>query len=276
MATVGAWQGLAAQEVNTDALAAQREDSLKQEITRLSAQVDEADAETRNRKIWKNRAKFFNLNYVTNQTLTRTTDLGDMEWKSEFGAGLTVGRTYYLHKKPLFNMVKFGIDVAWMDISYAKYKQPDEWGLNPALTKAYGDGGWDDDYDYDDEMDEDLDLGLHQIDVSMQAGLSLTVNPVSHLKAAVYFRYVPTYSMVLIDESFGSGFVSNFAAGASVAYKCISVGIESRWGGNGTYKGMELDEDGMDYEDPDYDDLLKNDKWKMKTKSFRIYLSFRY
>ena len=32
-------------------------------------------------------------------------------------------KTYYLHK-PLLNMIKFGIDATWFDISYAKYSEP--------------------------------------------------------------------------------------------------------------------------------------------------------
>lgn len=252
MASVWAWQGLSAQEATTENQST-REDSLVQVVNALSEKVNKVDADNRNQKIWKNRAKYFNLSYINSQTLTNQT-WGDTEWKSDFGAAMAFGKTFYLHKKPLFNMIKFGIDATWFDLSYVKYSAPDELS----------------------NYESELDLGAHQIDASMHAGLSLTVNPVSHLKAAVYFHYVPTYSMVLIDENFGHGFVSNFAWGASIAYKVISVGIENRWGGYSKYNGLSFDESGLDYDDPAFDDVLSSDKWKMKTKSFRVYLSFRY
>ena len=97
----------------------------------------------------------------------------------------------------------------------------------------------------------------------MHVGPSVTVNPVGDLKVAAYFHYVPTYSMVVIDDSFGHGYVSNFAFGASVAYKA-------------TYNGLSFDEEGMDYDAPDFEDVIESDKWKMKSKSFRVFLSFRY
>ena len=42
--------------------------------------------------------------------------------KSDFGAAIVWGKTYYLHKKPLAGMIKFGIDWSWMDLNYAQYK----------------------------------------------------------------------------------------------------------------------------------------------------------
>ena len=32
----------------------------------------------------------------------------------------------------------------------------------------------------------------------------------------------------------------------------------------------------MDYDAPDFEDVIESDKWKMKSKSFRVFLSFRY
>ena len=76
------------------------------------------------REYGKKRAKYFNIGYITNQTLTDKVD-AEAEWKSDFGVSLTFGKTYYLHKKPLLNMIKFGIDATWFELSYAKYSEPD-------------------------------------------------------------------------------------------------------------------------------------------------------
>lgn len=242
-----------------------------QVVSNLSDRIQKAEEETRNERIWKKRAKYFNIGYITSQTLTDKLD-DEAEWKNDFGVSLTFGKTYYLHKKPLLNMIKFGIDATWFELSYAKYSEPDVFAETGSYTRAYNDYS----SDYDDYYEEDIDLGIHQIDASMHVGPSVTVNPVGDLKVAAYFHYVPTYSMVVIDDSFGHGYVSNFAFGASVAYKAISVGIEHRWAKKATYNGLSFDEEGMDYDAPDFEDAIESDKWKMKSKSFRVFLSFRY
>lgn len=264
-------QSIFAQEADSEVQSSQREDSLLQVVNELSDRVQKTEDAARNERIWKKRAKYFNIGYITNQTLTDKVD-AEAEWKSDFGVSLTFGKTYYLHKKPLLNMIKFGIDATWFELSYAKYSEPDVFAEGGSYTRAYNDYS----SGYEDYYEEDFDLGIHQIDASMHVGPSVTVNPVGDLKVAAYFHYVPTYSMVVIDDSFGHGYVSNFAFGASVAYKAISVGIEHRWAKKATYNGLSFDEEGMDYDVPDFEDVIESDKWKMKSKSFRVFLSFRY
>ena len=264
-------QSIFAQEADSEVQSSQREDSLLKVVNELSDRVHKTEDAARNERIWKKRAKYFNIGYITNQTLTDKVD-AEAEWKSDFGVSLTFGKTYYLHKKPLLNMIKFGIDATWFELSYAKYSEPDVFAEGGSYTRAYNDYS----SGYEDYYEEDFDLGIHQIDASMHVGPSVTVNPVGDLKVAAYFHYVPTYSMVVIDDSFGHGYVSNFAFGASVAYKAISVGIEHRWAKKATYNGLSFDEEGMDYDAPDFEDVIESDKWKMKSKSFRVFLSFRY
>ena len=264
-------QSIFAQEADSEVQSSQREDSLLQVVNELSDRVQKTEDAARNERIWKKRAKYFNIGYITNQTLTDKVD-AEAEWKSDFGVSLTFGKTYYLHKKQVLNMIKFGIDATWFELSYAKYSEPDVFAEGGSYTRAYNDYS----SGYEDYYEEDFDLGIHQIDASMHVGPSVTVNPVGDLKVAAYFHYVPTYSMVVIDDSFGHGYVSNFAFGASVAYKAISVGIEHRWAKKATYNGLSFDEEGMDYDAPDFEDVIESDKWKMKSKSFRVFLSFRY
>ena len=264
-------QSIFAQEADSEVQSSQREDSLLQVVNELSDRVQKTEDAARNERIWKKRAKYFNIGYITNQTLTDKVD-AEAEWKSDFGVSLTFGKTYYLHKKPLLNMIKFGIDATWFELSYAKYSEPDVFAEGGSYTRAYNDYS----SGYEDYYEEDFDLGIHQIDASMHVGPSVTVNPVGDLKVAAYFHYVPTASMVVIDDSFGHGYVYNFAFGASVAYKAISVGIEHRWAKKATYNGLSFDEEGMDYDAPDFEDVIESDKWKMKSKSFRVFLSFRY
>lgn len=93
-------------------------DSLQQVVSALSSRVEDTQKAELNRAVWKDRAKYFNLGYVK-QTLADRTYGGEL--KSDFGASLSWGKTYYLHRKPLFGMLKFGLDWSWMDINYAKF-----------------------------------------------------------------------------------------------------------------------------------------------------------
>ena len=54
----------------------------------------------------------------------------------DFGVSLTFGKTYYLHKKPLLNMIKYGIDATWFELSYAKYSEPDVFAEGGSYTRA--------------------------------------------------------------------------------------------------------------------------------------------
>lgn len=250
-----------AQEVSQQKL-----DSLNQALSDMSARVKETEAAESNRAIWKDRSKYFNLNYV-NQKLSPDIDgwdkLGGGELKSDFGAAIVWGKTYYLHKKPLAGMIKFGIDWSWMDLNYAQYK-----------VEAY-------DYDTDELYSEKA----HQLEYGMQIGPSVTINPVHHLKVSAYFRVTPSYSMMYLNDEFYHHYATFCNTGFAVAWKVLSVGCEWRWG-KASYDGLGLNLDDLegDYSDGDFsgdipsaDDVLTDlQDLKLKTKSFRVYFSFRF
>lgn len=265
---------LKAQEANTDSTAVQTTtqqeetiDSLKQALHALEARVDKTEEENRDKKIWKNRSKFIHIGYITNQTLT-----GDMvKMNSEWGIQLTSGRTYYLHKKPILGMIKFGLDFALADISLVQYK--DEYNLFP-----------DEEAEEEDEEDDLLaDLGSLQLEYGLRLGPSITINPVGDLKVSGYFHFNPSFSMLKMDEEYYYNYTSFFNAGGAIAYKAISVGVEWKWG-KGKYDGFNTDFADMDFDGDDYEgdislgDILDEYKLsdKFKTKSFRVYLSFRF
>lgn len=250
-----------AQEVSQQKL-----DSLNQALSDISARVKETEAAESNRAIWKDRSKYFNLNYV-NQKLSPDIDgwdkLGGGELKSDFGAAIVWGKTYYLHKKPLAGMIKFGIDWSWMDLNYAQYKLET--------------------YDYD--TDELYSEKAHQLEYGMQIGPSVTINPVHHLKVSAYFRVTPSYSMMYLNDEFYHHYATFCNTGFAVAWKVLSVGCEWRWG-KASYDGLGLNLDDLegDYSDGDFsgdipsaDDVLTDlQDLKLKTKSFRVYFSFRF
>ncbi len=223
-------------------------------------------AEAQNPKAW-GRKNYFNVAWV-DQTL-KNSETG-LKWKSDFGVSLVKGTTYYLHSKPLFGMLKFGIDWTQVDLNYAKLKEDfvipeseDDGGLvGDILEKTIG----------------DIDLGKHQLEYSMHVGPSVTVNPVDHLKINAYFRYAPSFSALIYedlagDTQFGSAYGSFFVTGGAVSWKLISLGAEYRWG-QGKYKTYSFDAD--EVEDLDVSEVITSSKQKMKTSSLRLYVSLRF
>lgn len=218
------------------------------------------------------RKKYLNIAWV-DQTLKNTeNDL--LKWKSEFGVSLVKGTTYYLHSKPLFGMLKFGIDWTQMDINYAKLEED----FPRSESASAGNGGG-----FADIITPDIykmvDLGKHQFEYSMHLGVSVTINPVDYLKVNGYFRYAPSFSGILYenedgDTEFSCGYGSFFVSGGAVSYKVISLGVEARWG-SGKYKSFAFDSDAV-LDDLEVSDAFTTDKVKMKTNSTRFYISFRF
>ena len=94
----------------------QKLDSLQQVVNKLSSQIDEDAEADMQQKIWKDRAKYFNLSYVIQKLQDKDND--GTQFESDFGVAISRGRTYYLHKKPILKMIKFGIDWTQFDINY--------------------------------------------------------------------------------------------------------------------------------------------------------------
>ena len=263
---------MAQENGNTD----KRLDSLQQVVNKLATQIDDSEEADRQQKIWKDRAKYFNLAYVKQKLQYK--DIDGLQYESDFGVAISRGRTYYLHKKPILKMIKFGIDWTQFDINYAKYGK-----LTEDLSETTGDPS------VSGEESMDLDLGMHQLDFGMHFGLSLTVNPVSHLKVNGYYRFAPSASLILLDDDVSVQFVPFNVFGGAISYKVISIGAEARKG-SAKYKNFSVNEDAEssmegweDIENPGdintgdlLDDVINSEKINFKTLSTRVYISFRF
>ena len=220
--------------VSTSAIAQELDEQndmqrMQNQINEISEHLNVADQQALDQTIWKNRSKYFNLGYDM-QTLS----VGGDSSNSDIGASLSWGKTYYLHAKPILGMIKFGLDWSWFDLTYAQHKGVD--------TPSASYGVDDDDYNGD----------MYHLAIGMQFGPSVTINPVHHLKASLYFRVTPSYAMLGSDD-FYSGYSTYCNFGISVAWKVLSIGFEQRWGSI----------------------AYRNDS-KMDDSTTRIYFGFRF
>ena len=153
------------------------------------------------------RPKYTTLGYVLQQDVTLAS--GEVI-KPDFGAMINSGRTFYLHKQPIANFLNIGIDATWIDLNYAMYKPT-------ALT----------------------DATLHQAEVAMQVGPSLTFTPVKRLQMHLYGRFAPTFAMRYGGAAFGANYASMFVVGGNLSFGFFGIGAEYRMGNNMKYKAFD-------------------------------------
>ncbi len=175
--------------------------------------VFESDAQMTDRTaVWKRHRKYTNIGYEI-----QTLNLNGYGLKSDYGVVLGDGVTFYLHKKPIANLMKFGLDWTYLEMALTGY------GTTPG-------GSWKEDYM--------AKLGDLKMDIGMGLGPSFTINPVDYLKIGVYFHVTPTYSLCFDGSALGGGYATFFNAGAHISYKVISIGYEYRWCGTSDYKTL--------------------------------------
>ena len=194
-------------------------------------------------RIWDGRSRYLNIGYVW-QKLKPT--YGNLQAESDYGVSLSWGRTYYLHPRPLLGMVKIGLDWSWLDVNYADYSLTSKPGLA-------------------------ADPGIHQVDLGMSIGPSVTVRPVGGLKVSAYGRFTPSCSLAILGEETYADFAGFFNVGASVAWNALSVGLEGRWG-KAKYGGATLSGEDGEERIPD----IQGSPSRLRTSSLRLYLGFRF
>lgn len=185
----------------------------------------------------KERPRYFNISYGK-----QTLKFGEGDAiKSDYAAAITRGRTYYLHKKPIAGLIRFGLDWTTFDLNFAGYSEKYE------------------------EYGETEKYNMYQLEAGMHVGPSVMVTPLPGLGVNAYFRYAPSFTAFYDSEEFYYNYGSFFVVGGAISYKVISLGVESRWGSS---KFKLEDEDA-------FGDLSK-EKIKVKTSGTRIYLGFRF
>lgn len=220
--------------------------------TSTEAQAEVQDEGTKKNAIlpqatW-DRKKYFNINLVTSETLADK-DNKDAKSEKDFGIGITLGRTFYVLKKPIVNMIQVGIDWTYIDLTYTKYKKVHiediEGGDHFSLTPWFGD---------------------QHAQYSMAVGPSITVNPINHLVVNAYLRYMPTCSAIFNDKKVNFAYASGCQFGMTAGWKAFQLGFETR---SSSVKHKMID-------NKDYVGMDKDKKYKLKNKSFRFFIGFRF
>lgn len=258
-------------------LLAERE-SLQYLSDSLMALQENKKKEKKQKELW-DRAAWFNISYSPQKI---NSDLYRSELKADYAVGITSGRSFYLHKKPLANMIRFALNWSYLDLNIAQYSasysdridEDGDSGLGDVVENPYYSASYPvtPKYDstgdeYEDWDDSESKSSQYKMEVGMQIGPAIIVNPIDHLMIQAYFHYSPTFS-VLLDEdlAYYGTYASFFNAGVSVSYKAIGLGVEGRWG-TSTFS-QEV------YSEADDDYVFQDMKWK--TKGMRVYLSFRF
>lgn len=252
--------------------------SLQYQTDSLLALQERKLEEKKQKELWDRRA-WFNVAYSPQKI---NSDLYRPELKADYAVGITWGRSYYLHKKPLANMVRFALNWSFFDLNIAQYSAlyssrvdegDDDLSSGGLASASYYPSARTDDFtgnegdDYWEEDYEEVASNQYKMEVGMQIGPAVIVNPISHLMIQAYFHYAPTYSILLDEDmNYYGGYASFFNTGVALSYKAIGLGIEARWG-NTTYSQEVYNAAIDDYE---YQDM----NWK--TKGMRVYLSFRF
>ena len=211
--------------------------------------------EKRKNEAWKRRAQYINISYVLQSLKSDRTTL-----KSDLAFALKIGRTYYMHKKPIAGIMKFGLDWSYIDINFAKYPNFPTSYTTPTPPEI-----------------ELANLGIMQIEAGMGIGPSLTFNPVGQLNMCLYFHITPSYSMMTQNHELYHHYSTFFNAGISIYYRTISIGIENRWSGATNYDGIAMRRlDNIYDEDGNFQDPFESFGVKMKTNALRFHIGFRF
>lgn len=258
-------------------------DTLREKLAQMETRMASMEQEQEMQKTWKRR-KYWKIG-ITSPNLERT-DGEEMKWKTNGSFFIQKGRTSYLHSKPIAGMIKFGIDYGFLDFTYSKLELKEVAYSNESGTRASD--GFDDIVSGDPNGDigiselTGIDLGMHKIDYGFHVGPSISVNPWNKLIATAYFHVMPTASSVIQNDNFSYGFGCMMAAGVSVAYKAISLGVEGVWGKvkytQTDFSGDEDEDEDYGYDSSDEEDnasLFNTEKFTLKQSGIRAYIAFR-
>ena len=244
--------------------------TLAETIAQEGKAMKENDYMASLRSIWSKNT-YLNISYNTTKLSSdefpSVSGAFSNEFQNQWGLGLQWGHTFNFHKNPLGNVLFLGLDYTWLDLNFNQYKET-------AAPASY-------------KNSEESSIGCmpwhnkkKTIDYGMMVGPSLTFYPFTSLerwgtdniRLQLYFHVGYTVQLSMISEAMvDKGEVSDG--------KALGHGLYTSFGGNLTWNfvgiGYEFRNDGkLNY--TYLDDDLDTGKMKMKQKTGRVYLQFRF
>ncbi len=275
-----------AQTDSTSTALQEKLDSLQNTVAVLQKKEDNRSKTEYDNAVWKRKAHI-KIGFST-QKMEDADNAANMSYKSQMGYIFEWGKTFYLHKKPIANVMKVGLDWSWIDLSFAKYKSGTGIHINNPTgdVSDYVDGNGN--YTGGDINTGDIitgDLGVYSLSVGMSVGPSVTFSPFygvgkgfQHILAQTYFHVTPSYTGIIISSKddnteVKSGYTTYFKWGINVSYKIISVGYEYRWG-KSKFNSLALDLNGNDESESTI--YEKDEKQKIKFGTSVFYIRFNF
>jgi hypothetical protein len=100
------------------------------------------------------------------------------DFKSDWAAGIQVGRSYKLHKKPIANTLMFFIDYTYIDLNVNHYKKENDGKDLYDSSNKFTKPGESDEYYY-----MPWNLQKYELTYGMSVGPSITIAPFTHLNS---------------------------------------------------------------------------------------------
>ncbi len=247
-------------------------DSLIIENNTKQRLLDSTEMRIWQNSVWRDHASFYNISYQLSHLANPTVfnPAGEsLDLAADNGLALSVGRQCYLHRKAIGNVIKFGLDFVFADLSWSKY----------TLKNSLGET-----YNYKN------DLTLHQIDVGVGVGLSMTIRFASIYKFNLYGRYMPSASLLLSIPKKPTeqrdpdntheytycdvSYAGVWTPGIAFCWSAASLGVEWRLKNTVTFDGFSGENinytysGGDDYKPSEYRDYDLN--------SVRVYFGLRF
>ncbi len=201
--------------------------------------------------------RYIHLGYAFDQQIEfANPTFSPLGGKAEWAASFEAGTTYFVHRIPLAEMLRIGIDFSYLDAQYAQYNSTvGVMGPNNQLILT-------------EETGRFASLG-------MQVGPSFTVSPARRIHLKAYLHYSPTLTLLSADDfkSALGGYMGYITGGANVSWRMLTIGWEARTG-RAKLGAQDLSEGKLsDWID---NGLFSGEKYRVKAPSMRLYFGFRF
>lgn len=230
-------------------------------------------------KFWKHK-KTMQIHYSNHTMLNK---MGGEE-SAAFSLGMVRFRSIYLHREPIAQRVKLGMDIG-LGMHVAHFgggSEQDRYGMPSHYEGPLGYVGSAPlvNGDAEDEMMALPNIGTNQLDLGLKIGPSVTVNPIDDLRVMAYYHVAPSMSLYnagVMDISYS--FVPFLEYGLEVTYRAFGVGMEIAEG-IGNYKSIIPLLESLASSDEE-DAVTTNTKidvpgMPLATKALRFYIAFRF